>query len=392
MDSSAEWYYKASMIRKSVFTFLVAIVIASGILPVAAQDQSSVGAGGIGGRPAYPRDDNERSKSIFIHTIDAGSSVDDGVKIINNSEATKTIAVYATDSVRSSDGAFACAQMVEPKNIVGSWITLTKEKVTLEPSQSEIVPFTITVPSNADVGEHNGCIVMQESVEAKNVENGIGLSFRSAIRVALLVPGAISKQLSIESLDVSKNSDSITLTPFVRNTGNVSLDVDVKSSLRRLFGGTVSEIGGEYPVLRDQTSSWNFNHDSPFWGGWYKTSVAASYDSNVDSFLGDEETIVKDLNLQGKTIFVMPALLALAVYLGALVVLVAVAVFIVRRIRKNRHIQKTWATFSVEKDDNIKQLAQRHDTSWKQIAKTNGIKAPYTLHEGQKIKLPKIDE
>lgn len=381
-----------TMIRKTLSVVFVVLLLALGVLPVAAQDQSSVGAGGIGGRPAYPRDDNERSKSIFIHTVEAGDAVDDGVKVINNSEESKTIAVYATDSVRSSDGAFACAQMVEPKNEVGSWIALEKEEVTLEPSESEIIPFTIAVPTNADVGEHNGCIVMQEADISNTVDSGIGLSFRSAIRVALLVPGTITKQLSIESLDVLQDSGSVILTPSVQNMGNVSLDVDMQSSLERLWGGSVSVRGGEYPVLRDQTSSWNFKHDAPFWGGWYKTSVTANYDSNVVSFLGEEETTVSNLRLQGKTIFVVPAILAFIIYLGALVVVLTVVVFIIIQVRNKRLIAKTWATFTVEKDDDIKQLAHQHHTSWKKIAKANGIKPPYTLHEGQKIKLPKLDE
>ena len=40
---------------------------------------SAVSHGGIGGRPAYPREDNSRTESIFIHTLEAGAVKEEGV-------------------------------------------------------------------------------------------------------------------------------------------------------------------------------------------------------------------------------------------------------------------------------------------------------------------------
>ena len=31
--------------------------------------------GSVGGRPAFPRDDNPRTKSIFVHTIEPGQTI-----------------------------------------------------------------------------------------------------------------------------------------------------------------------------------------------------------------------------------------------------------------------------------------------------------------------------
>ena len=70
--------------------------------------------------------------------------------------------MYAADSTPSTDGAVACEQFVEEKNDVGAWITLAKTEVTLAPATNEIIPFTITIPSTAGVGEHSGCVFVQE--------------------------------------------------------------------------------------------------------------------------------------------------------------------------------------------------------------------------------------
>ncbi|MBU4455005.1 DUF916 domain-containing protein, partial [Patescibacteria group bacterium] len=134
-------------------TILTSAVFASSVF--------AIEYGGFGGRPAYPRADNSRTESIFIHTLKPGDIQEEGVLTVNNSAERKTMLVYAVDSTPSTGGAFACEQLAEVKDDVGAWITLAKSEVALDPGTNELVPFTITVPKNAGVGEHNGCIIIQ---------------------------------------------------------------------------------------------------------------------------------------------------------------------------------------------------------------------------------------
>lgn len=175
--------YKAVLALSIVFVMAV-------LTPVVAFAQSS----GIGGRPANPNPNNERTKSIFVQQLQPGQSVQDAVEVINGTDQQKTIAVYGVDAVPSSGGAFACAQASDTPTGVGSWMTFSQNSVTLDAHQKATVAFTITVPASASVGEQNGCVVLQE-VKAPTVQGGIGLSFRTAIRVAILVPGEIVKKL-----------------------------------------------------------------------------------------------------------------------------------------------------------------------------------------------------
>lgn len=118
--------------------------------------------GGFGGRPAFPRADNPRTESIFVHTLEPGAVQKEGVTVINNSTETKTVFVYAADSTPSTGGAFACKQFAEEQTDVGSWIKLEKNEIKLAAGSTQMIPFTITIPNNASVGEHNGCILIQE--------------------------------------------------------------------------------------------------------------------------------------------------------------------------------------------------------------------------------------
>ena len=103
---------------------IVAVALALSVLLGTASLALAVEYGGIGGRPAFPKDDVPRSKSIFIHTLEPGASTTDGLQVINNGDQTVTLAIYAADSVPSTDGGFACRQRSEPKNGSGKWINL----------------------------------------------------------------------------------------------------------------------------------------------------------------------------------------------------------------------------------------------------------------------------
>lgn len=374
--------------NRSAKVLLVAVAIGSlgfFAMNVEAQD---VGSGGVGGRPAYPREDNSRSNSIFIHTLDPGESVKDGVNVINNSNEEKSVLVYPTDSVVSSGGAFACEQFVDERDGVGSWITLDKNRVTLASAENEIIDFIITVPANADVGEHNGCVVMQGEEQNESTE-GIGLSFRSAIRVAILVPGDIVKQLEIVGFTPKVGDEKVTLTTNVENKGNVSVDADVQTVIDTFWGRQISQTGGQFPVLRGEVSEWNFDHDKPFWGGWYKTSVSVEYDSNPDNFIGEEaQPTTEHLEYPAQWIFVQPSALALAIELVTLLLLAVAIIMILRWLAAKRRVKKTWVNHKVLGGENIKSIAKSRNISWKKLAKANHLKAPYTLEPGKTIKVP----
>lgn len=357
------------------------------VTPIVAQE---VGSGGIGGRPAYPREDNPRSKSIFIHTLEPGQSVQDGVTIINNSNNERTVLVYPTDSSVSSGGAFACEQLVDEADEVGSWITLEKDSVTLASAGTETINFTITVPEDVDVGEHNGCIVMQGATDnEQETTQGIGLNFRSAIRVAILVPGEIQKELRIANFTDAITREKVTLTANVENLGNVSVDADIQATLNTLWDSEVSKTGGVFPVLRNETGEWNFDHEKPFWGGWYKANLTVEYDQNVDNFIGEDvEPDKVMLTTNTLTLFIFPQLIALAIYVVSLALFIWTVWSIIVKLKQRKDIKKNWITYTVKPGVNIKRIAKARNISWKKLARANKIKAPYTLEPGSTIKIP----
>lgn len=379
-----------SLYTKNKMARLVGISAAALVFAISASNVFAIEYGGFGGRPAYPRTDNPRTESIFVHTLEPGDVKEEGMLTVNNSAEQKTMLVYAVDSTPSTGGAFACAQASVVAKDVGAWITLAKSEVTLEPGTNELVPFTIRVPQNASVGEHNGCIVMQEKKEKAQAGSGASLSFRTGLRVAITIPGELTRKLELVGFTVTKGKDnSFLLHPQVKNTGNVSIDADAKVITRYFFGLAHFTHGGQYPILRGETSDWNFELKKPFWGGWYRSSFVVEYDENPEAGVGVKsgKTLTR---LEGASIWFWssPTLAALAIEIVILLALMFGGfLFWLSRKRKN-WIKKSWVAYEIKSGEDVNSLAERFNVSWKLLAKANKLKPPYALKSGEKIKVP----
>jgi len=358
----------------TLFAFLVGMVP-----PVFAVENS-----GVGGKPANPRNDNPRSQSIFVYELEPGKTVQDAVTLINGTDQPKTVEVYPADGQIASGGAFACDQKADKRDQEAAWITLDKESVELPPASEQKVDFTLTVPKDASVGEHNACIAIQavEAPAASGV-NGVQLSFRSAIRVAVTVPGKLSKELVYDSLNVKRQDHKLLANVAVRNNGNVSLDTTLDTKVSNLLGMKVETISGEYPVLAHQRAEFNFEFKKPVWGGVYRVVSTATYNDDQGSSLGEKSDNRKTIR-SSKTVFVVPNASALAADVG-FVVLVALLVW---RWQRAKVLHRKGKSYTVKDGDNLQSIARVLGVRWKLIARMNGIKAPYVLKPGETIRLP----
>ena len=387
------------MKQKSKKIFLVLTLLS--FLLVFPTSAFAVEYGGMGGRPAYPRKDNPRSNDIFIHTAIAGQVINEGVKIINNTADTKDILVYAVDSVVSSGGAFACAQKADLSKEGGAWISVSKSELVLGSMKSEIVPFTINVPDNASVGEHSACIVIQENTAPQQAsgKGGMTLSFRSAIRVSITVPGNLIKKIEIVGLDFTKNPDGKRfLKPKIKNTGNTAISADVRVT-PALFGflpvmkdGKKFYYGGKQLTLREQASDWSYevsNKDLP-WGGFYKAKMTVDYNSdpNIDENTAAGDVLMTRLDGPSVSFFVMPQTGALVIEIVVLLLIILLIVLIILKKKRNNWIKNHWKKYKVKSGDDINKLAGKFMVSWKLLAKVNELKPPYMLKSGMEILIP----
>lgn len=362
-------------IKTAIFTFVALLLFTSSTY--------AIDYNGIGGIPAYPREDNPRTESIFVYENAPGSVVNDGVVVINNTSVTKTILVYATDTTPSSDGGFACKQYVEEVTDEGTWFKLEQTEVTLEGGKNVIVPFTVTIPSNASVGEHNACVVIQEKVEA-DTDSGVNLYFRAAIRAMITIPGDIVKKLDIKKFEYLKTENGKnTLTLTLSNSGNVSLDTTIEIEVKDLVTSKLFFSNkSEYPILHSNDQTFNFDLENNPWGGVYKAMVTVTYDG-----ASGQETETKDL------IFVIvPSIYAMALYAASLIIIVTSTLLITGPKRRAKIGIKNSKEYIVKEGDTLNSIAKDHEVKWKLLAKMNSKNPPYDVSVGETLKIPNLKE
>ncbi len=359
-------------IKNSIFILLFLALISNNVF--------GIEYGGIGGRPAYPRSEEPKSDNVFIHTIKENQVINEGIKVVNNTNVTKTLMLYPADYIPSSDGGFACRQLLEKQIAVGTWIKLAKSEVTLDPMSTEIVDFTITTPSSLDAGEHNGCVLIQEKKNPEKIKSGINLSIRTGLRVLLTMPGNLIRKLELLSFKIQMNDKgNYYLIPEIKNTGNVSVDADIKVLTTNFFGRKHFEHGGKYSILKRDTARWNFELIHPFWGGIFKSKLTVSYHNGTD--------IIK-LEKPAITFFVIPSIKALIIYALAIIPLLLIALYKLFSVLGLKKARRTWHKISVTTGDTVTSIAKKHSVSWRKLAKVNKIKAPYSLSSGDTLLVP----
>lgn len=345
----------------------------------------AVEQGGIGGRPAHPIPGNQRSRSIFVHTLGAGEQTDEAIEVINNSPETKRVLVYGVDSQVSSGGAFACAQAADKPLSVGSWLTLAQKELTLAPGSKQTVAFTIAVPKSATPGEHNGCVVIQDTKQrAAPDSSGIVLSLRSAIRVAVRMPGDIQKGLIFAGLGLEQKGEAkLLLSSALKNNGNVSLDTQLDLRLTYLFGWAAAKVGGNFPVLAGSEGRYNFETNRPFWGGWYKLTVTAHYNDNPALSLGEGASTATLSH--SKWVFITPDPLAAIIQVIVVVCLIGGITWLLCRRAVHKKAMRTAQNHTVKAHEDLHVIAKTYGMPWKRLARINKLKAPYQLKTGQRL-------
>lgn len=364
--------------RKYIFALLVVGILFGVSLP---SSVLALDAGSVGGRPANPKSDNPRTQSIFVFTLKPGQSAKDGVLVSNNTDQTQPIDVYATDSITSSGGAFACKQKVEPRKNEGGWIELEKQTVEVPARSNKVVNFTVEAPNNASVGEHNACIVIQSAKKQESAKEGMVLSFRSAIRVAITVPGEIKKQLDFQSFSHQQNGGKLVASQTLHNGGNVSLDTTIDTKLKTIFGNTLEKQGGQYPIMPGMSTEFNFEFNYPGWGGFYTIKSTATYDDDKNTTLGQKGQSTKTLS-RSETVFLIPDVAHLSFYLIGIFALLTALLFKNRRKKRKKQIKKTAVKHKVKEGETLTSIANDYMCDWKQIVKMNKLKSGAKLKVG----------
>lgn len=369
------------------------LLFAIGVLTLPALVASAQSAtGGIGGRVTNPDPANPRSQSIFIYTLEHGETKKDQLLVMNQTEEEQTIVLGSVDGVVTNSGDYTCRQEAEPIEGSGGWVRLAKKELTLAPGAEEKVDFTVTVPEQADVGEHNSCLTIQAAAAEDEDEStgGVRLRMRQAIRMIVTIPGDLHRELAIEKFGISLGAGTQNYSLTAANKGNVSADIDMKVRITSMFNEEVATVSGEYPLVPGESLTKEFTTElRPMFGGWFEATPSLRYDKRLGAFgTQNENAEYETLTGESQTMFFWPTTTGWAIIATVVILLLALIIFLIRRARHNAGLRRSAEEYTVKKGDTLQGLAEESNVSWKDIAKINKLTAPYTLVAGQRIKLP----
>ena len=158
----------------------------------------------------------------YDYAVEPGDRLDDALMVVNNGTAPIDLALYAAAAFTTDEGQLDLRTRDDAASGVGAWLDLGRDTVDLEPGESAEVPFTITVPDDAEPGSHMGGVVTTPASTSNGTER------RVAIRIQLRVGDSFTPGLSVEDLRVDYSGDTLgggnaTVTYTIRNTGDTML-------------------------------------------------------------------------------------------------------------------------------------------------------------------------
>ncbi|MFF2325792.1 MULTISPECIES: WxL protein peptidoglycan domain-containing protein [unclassified Streptomyces] len=226
---------------------LYALLLAGVLLLVSAPGAH---AADNGSWSVFPATTQTGQRPYFYLSADPGATLRDQVTVTNKTDRPQTFLLYAADAYNTArDGGFAVRGQDEKQRSVGAWAKTGRARVTVRAHGSVSVPVTITVPRDAEPGDHPGALVaLDERVDPADA-GAVAVGIRKAVgaRIYLRVNGPTVPALSVEDVEVEHTQPLVpgtgrsraVISYTLHNRGNVTLDPRVALKAEGLFGRTL---------------------------------------------------------------------------------------------------------------------------------------------------------
>ena len=147
----------------------------------------------------------------------------DHVHVYNNGKVPSTLHLSAVDATTGQTSGTVFRSSNDPQHDVGSWITLSRQEITLTPGQGADILFTLTIPAHVRPGQHGGGIVAEYAYQEPRVVNGnaVMVNIKSILALGVLVnlPGSTLERLNATAVQYDEKSHYQRLLVGLENVG-----------------------------------------------------------------------------------------------------------------------------------------------------------------------------
>ena len=188
----------------------------------------------------------EDGRSWVELDLEPGEIAHDHLLLRNLSRETVTFNLYAADGYFTDTGRFNMLTSDRESIDAGTWITI-EGSVEVASGAEVVVPFSVSVPSNATPGDHAAGVAaaIRSGGDAMGIESRVG--FRVMTRVAgELAPRAVVELAGVYSPTWNPfEAGKLNLEYTVTNTGNTRLTATPHITATALFGLVTFTVEGD---------------------------------------------------------------------------------------------------------------------------------------------------
>lgn len=159
---------------------------------------------------------------------DPGETIDEHFAVTNLSTHEATFSLRAADGYVNDKGRFNTIPSDQESVASGTWAELPGQ-VTLAPKQTAVIPLRITVPANAEPGDHAAGVSASILTMTKDkAGSSVGIESRVGFRLTVTVTGEVRAAAAISDIETRYDTNwnpgrpgSGTVSFILRNEGNV---------------------------------------------------------------------------------------------------------------------------------------------------------------------------
>lgn len=258
----------------------------------------------FGIRPTKAYVDNPESFGYFVHSLSPGESLSDEAMVMNSGDVPVALKLYAADATTALNCGTAFANEGQEGNGVASWLSPSLSEIALEPGEETVVPFTISVPSDALPGQHTAGLVVENvpggeaaASSGDKARFAVTVARRAGVAVVIDVPGPHVAGLEITSIRLKEQDDNqgATFEIAVRNTGNVFVRGEGSLVIKDQGGTELASIPIKMDtVLAGDATQFQVTPNVRMADGSYLLSAALEYEAGKTAVLEGVEVKVRD--------------------------------------------------------------------------------------------------
>lgn len=179
-------------------TLIAAAAALAGALPAApAAHAADNEPGAFSARPSPKAPQDKRGTFFRLH-VERGSDRRQSVVIENLSKQPKHLLIDAVDGLTGTTSGSVYANRDDPRSKAGSWIKLPVKSIELPAGKTTRVPFSLTIPDDANPGDHLAGIAIQDRHRTHSKSRlSITQIIRVVVGVQIIVDGPSDKSLAL---------------------------------------------------------------------------------------------------------------------------------------------------------------------------------------------------